>query len=57
MLNMWGKGGSTKATSGRERNNARDLVAEMREMADVHAVMDMLKIIETRWVCCLPRKY
>lgn len=47
MLNMWGKTGASKSSASR---SGRDLLAEMREMADVHAVMDMLKSIETRSV-------
>jgi len=41
MLNMLGKAEANKIN--------RDELAEMKEMADVHTTMDMLKLIETRW--------
>lgn len=50
MLNMWGKTGAKQPNAGRNGTSSRDPLAEMKEMVDVHAVMDMLKSIETRLV-------
>lgn len=44
MLNMWA--GSEPHRSRAERNT----VKEMKEMADVHKAMDMLKVMEVRCV-------
>ncbi|KAI0682882.1 fungal-specific transcription factor domain-containing protein [Cytidiella melzeri] len=46
MLNMLGKAEANKSNPNR---GPRDALAEMKEMADVHSVMDMLNFIETRW--------
>lgn len=47
MLNMLGKAGVNKSNPNR---TTRDAVAEMKAMADVHSVMDILKFIEIRYV-------
>ncbi|GJE88259.1 fungal-specific transcription factor domain-containing protein [Phanerochaete sordida] len=43
MLNMWA--GNDK----RRHAGERSTVKEMKEMADVHKAMDMLKVMEVRW--------
>lgn len=47
MLNMLGKAEANKTNPNRGTRNA---VSEMKEMADVHSVLDMLHFIETRYV-------
>jgi hypothetical protein len=46
MLNMLGKAEANKSNPDRA---TRDAVAEMKAMADVHSVMDILKFIEIRY--------
>ncbi|KAI0090934.1 fungal-specific transcription factor domain-containing protein [Irpex rosettiformis] len=46
MLNMLGKAEANRSNPNR---NARNMMSDMKEMADVHSVMDMLHFIETRW--------
>ncbi|KAI0337246.1 hypothetical protein BDW22DRAFT_1364331 [Trametopsis cervina] len=46
MLNMLGRIEANKSNPNRSN---RDALADMKEMADVHLAMDMLKFIEHRW--------
>jgi hypothetical protein len=48
MLNMWAD------TDSYPQGRHKDPVKEMKEMADVHKAMDMLKVMEVRQVSCLP---
>lgn len=44
MLNMWA------GTDSQRQRGQRNKVKEMKEMADVHKAMDMLKVMEVRYV-------
>ena len=46
MLNMWAGSDSQRIA----QRGPRNTVKEMKEMADVHKAMDMLKVMEVRYV-------